>query len=81
MLNWFRSSELQLLKIRHSSNRKVLIFFLFLHENLCYGYSLEAPHQVLCCSFACIFLLGYFLLLCIDFMMKTLLAVIYVKLV
>ena len=30
-------------------NPKVLIFFLFFHENICcgylYGYSLEAPHQ------------------------------------
>ena len=25
-------------------HRKVLIFFLFLHENICCGYSLEAPH-------------------------------------
>ena len=25
-------------------NPKVLIFFLFLHENICYGYSLEVPH-------------------------------------
>ena len=24
-------------------NPKVLIFFLFLHENICCGYSLEAP--------------------------------------
>ena len=24
---------------------KVLIFFLFLHENICYGYSLEVPQQ------------------------------------
>ena len=26
--------------------RKMPIFFLFLHENICYGYSLEAPHNV-----------------------------------
>ena len=26
-------------------NPKVLIFFLFLHENLCCGYSLKAPWQ------------------------------------
>ena len=26
-----------------SFNRKVLIFYLFLHENICCGYSLEAP--------------------------------------
>ena len=25
-------------------NQKVLIFFLFLHENICCGYSLEVPH-------------------------------------
>ena len=25
-------------------NRKILIFFLFLHKNICCGYSLEAPH-------------------------------------
>ena len=25
------------------SNRKVLIFSLFLHENICCGYSLEVP--------------------------------------
>ena len=25
-------------------NPKVLIFFLFLHENICCGYSLEVPH-------------------------------------
>ena len=25
-------------------NKKVLIFFLFLHNNICCGYSLEAPH-------------------------------------
>ena len=28
-------------------NWKVLIFSLFLHENICYRYSLEAPHQYL----------------------------------
>ena len=28
-----------------SFNRTVLIFFLFLHENICCGYSLEAPWQ------------------------------------
>ena len=27
------------------SIQKIDIFFLFLHENLCYGYSLEAPRQ------------------------------------
>ena len=27
------------------SVQKVLIFFLFLHKNIYYGYSLEAPHQ------------------------------------
>ena len=26
-------------------NPKVLTFFLFLHENICCGYSLEAPHR------------------------------------
>ena len=26
-------------------NQKVSIFFLFLNENICYGYSLEAPHR------------------------------------
>ena len=26
-------------------NQNVLIFFLFLHENICCGYSLEAPHR------------------------------------
>ena len=26
-------------------NPNVLIFFLFLHKNLCYGYSLETPRQ------------------------------------
>ena len=26
-------------------NQKLLIFFLFLHENICCGYSLEAPRQ------------------------------------
>ena len=25
--------------------RKVLVFFLFFHENISCGYSLEAPHQ------------------------------------
>ena len=25
-------------------NQKVMIFFLFLHENICYVYSLEVPH-------------------------------------
>ena len=29
----------------HSFSRKVLIFFLFVHENICCGYSLEAPRQ------------------------------------
>ena len=28
-----------------SNIRKMLISFLFLHENICYGYSLEVPHQ------------------------------------
>ena len=27
------------------SNLEVLIFFLFLYKNICYGYSLEAPHR------------------------------------
>ena len=27
------------------SSTKKLIFFLFLNENICCGYSLEAPHQ------------------------------------
>ena len=37
--------------VNHSSwrnvffNRKVLIFFLFLHENICCGYSLEVPQR------------------------------------
>ena len=33
------------LQIRHLLNLKVLIFFLLLHENICCGYSLEAPHR------------------------------------
>ena len=32
------------LKIDAFFNLKILIFFLFLHENICCGYSLEAPH-------------------------------------
>ena len=28
-------------------SQKALIFILFLHENICYGYSLEAPYKVL----------------------------------
>ena len=30
-------------KALSSTKKKILIFFLFLHENLCCGYSLEAP--------------------------------------
>ena len=34
------------MQIRHYCNQKVLIFYLFLHENIhvCCAYSLEAPH-------------------------------------
>ena len=32
------------LQVRWFFNQRVLIFFLFLHENICYGYSLEVPH-------------------------------------
>ena len=29
----------------HFLNLKVLLFFFFLYENICCGYSLEVPHQ------------------------------------
>ena len=32
-------------KIDKIVNTKVLMFFLFLHENICCGYSLEVPHR------------------------------------
>ena len=32
-------------KIALKVNPKVLIFFLFVHENICCGYSLEVPHR------------------------------------
>ena len=33
-------------KIALKVNPKVLIFFLFLHENICCGYSLEVPRGI-----------------------------------
>ena len=35
--------DIALVKVLFSV-QKVLIFFLFLHENICCGYSLEVPH-------------------------------------
>ena len=34
-----------LVKVLFFFNPKVLILFLLLHENICYGYSLEAPRR------------------------------------
>ena len=38
-----RYTQIDLVKILFF-NQKLLIFFLFLYRNICYGYSLEAPH-------------------------------------
>ena len=37
--------QLSLIALDKILNPKVLIFFLFLHENICYGFSLEVPRE------------------------------------
>ena len=39
----YRAIMALLFETRPKSNSKVLIFFLFLHENICCGYSLDGP--------------------------------------
>ena len=39
------------LQISHCFTQTYLIFFLFLHENICFGYLLEAPQNI-CCGYS-----------------------------
>ena len=42
---WIASSAGHLLQLRHFSNKILWMVFLFLDENICFGYSLEVSQQ------------------------------------